>query len=230
MQQPIALPARTAGLSCIVSLVAAVLLSGGCVSQRLYDKARGQSEELARALEAERVEVRDLDQRVTGLQTSNRQLDAATTETLAAIQRELEQEALWRRHADERLAVLQTQAASLLNQNRLLAHEMAEAKQERTTLQAMVAQYKEELTAALPPLAPTPALPPLSPPPTAPMSVPAPASVSAPPAQAAPPAAVAPVKPTVPTSAPKHEPAQADESWIGRIKQWVSSLWEWIFG
>lgn len=232
MNHPISLSVWMCDTRLVLGLLAVTALGAGCVSQHAYDTVRAQSDELARTVEAERNEIRDLDQRVTALQVSNRQLDAATTEARAAIQRELEQEAMWRRRADERLAALQTQVASLLNQNRVLARELAEAKQERVSLQAMVTQYKEEIAAAqaLPPpsLSPLPPLPPA--PASAPASVTTPPAPAAPPPSAAQPPALTPVKPTVPTRPAKNETAHADDSWTGMIKSWVSSLWEWIFG
>lgn len=217
-------------------LVGALLTGIGCVSQQTYDQTRAETEELTRTLDTTRAEVRDLEQRVAALQAANRQEDDVTTELRSAIQREQDMLPVYRQRADEKLAALQAQVARMVNQNRLLAREMASAKQETVSLQAMVTQYKQEIEEArsIPPLPPLPvpvASAPSASQSTVPPDVPsaAPITPPAPPQQTAQANPVDPLKQSTPTHLTKNAPEEVDESWTGMIKSWVSSLWSWIF-
>jgi len=214
-------------------LAVVLLIGGGCVSQQTFDRTRAEADELERTLETERLDLRALDERIASLHALNKQEDAATAGTRAAIQRELETAPIRRRQAEEKLAALQTQMAHLINQNRAVKREMAEAKQERASLQAMVSQYKQELeeTAYVSPITAAPPAPsavaPISPAATPPtLTSPATPTVPQPSAQTT---AEPPVKP-VTTIRPKSGQAPEDDSWTGLIKGWVSTVWEWIFG
>jgi hypothetical protein len=227
----------TAWQRCLLTLgVILWIADAGCVSRQTYEKTKAEAESFSRTLEAERAEVQDLDQRIATLHALNKKDDAATAEIRAAIQREADAAPLVRQRAEEKLAALQTQVAHLVNQSRSLGREMAEAKQEGASLQAMVRQYKQELEearslppsigapAAVPAPVPAPLPPPLSPTAssTMPPTSPSPSAATAQPAS--------PTKPLPATRPAKTEPAPADDSWTGMIKSWVSTVWEWIFG
>lgn len=215
---------------CIIALLA----GAGCVSQQTYDRTRAEADELTRTLEAERADLTELDQRIVALQTLNKKEDAAATEWRAAIQRESETGPMLRQRAEDKLAALQTHVAHLVQQSRTLGGEIAEAKQEGASLQALVTQYKQELAeearsfssrlTAMPSM-PAPAQP--LPPAASPVS---PITPTAPPQQSAQAAPASSVKPTATSRPAKSGPAQPDDSWTGIIKSWVSSVWEWIFG
>jgi hypothetical protein len=236
MKRRIAFPFLRSG---ITPLGFCLLLGAGCVSQHTYDTARREADELTRALDTARSDNEKLEQQITTLHLRNKQENAALIEARAAMRQELDAAPMLRQRADDKLAALQTQVAYMMNQNRLLGREMAEAKQERVSLQALVAQHKQEVDDAsrsvLSPsafsAAPQPEvnhrLTPLVPTPTP--AVP----TATPPAVAAPPAAGPPSLPVKTSTAPrptKAEPAQTDDSWTGMIKGWASSLWGWIFG
>lgn len=217
-------------------LLAVILLIGsGCVSQQTYDKTKAEADELRRTLEAERIGLTELDHQIAVLHDLNKKEDAAATDARAAIQHELETAPIRRQQAEEQQSALQTQMAQLINQIRTVKREMAEAKQERTSLQAMVTQYKQELdegmgfstpTASNSPV-PSTALSPLTPIPSAVSPSNPPTPTPSPNVQATP---EPPVKPVIPVRPTKGGPAQEDDSWTGLIKSWVSSIWEWIFG
>lgn len=207
----------------------------GCVSQQTYDKTRAEADELTRALEMARIDVKELEQRIDMLQAVNKKEDAATTEIRAAIQREIDTAPLMRQRADNKIAALQTQAAHLISQSRLLGRQVAEAKQEGASLQAVVTQYKQDLedsrllSLSTPSMPPAPAPPIPSPSSTVTPMVPTPTPLTAP-AQQAQANPNPPTKPAATTRHVKGEPAQTDDSWTGMIKNWVSSVWGWIFG
>jgi hypothetical protein len=213
-----------------------LLLGAGCVSQQTYDTIKTQADELTRALEGARTENQELEQEIATLKLRNKQEDAALAEVRAAIRDTMEAAPMVRQRADDKLGALQTQVAYLVNQNRLLGREMADAKQERVSLQALAAQHKQEVDEAsrsvLTPSAftqpPQPGVPNrLTPSVTTPVPHPVPPSVTTASAQSPP---SLPVKTaTVPRPA-NAVPNQPDESWTGMIKSWASSLWDWIFG
>lgn len=219
-------------------LAIGVLVAGaGCVSQQTYDATRTEADELTRTLEAARIETNELDARIAALQTLNKKEEAAIAEAQAAIQREVDTAPMVRQRADDKLAALQTQVAYLVNQNRLLGRDMADAKQESVSLKALMAQYKREVEdsrplpssfALTPSVQPAPSshsltqVAPTLPPPT-----PLPPAAGS--QQAQTPSSI-PAKPPAVSRAAKTEPAQPDDSWTGMIKTWVSSFWGWIFG
>lgn len=214
-------------------LISALLTGVGCVSQQSYDKTRAEADELTRALDAARSDIQELDQRVAALQAMNKKEDAVTAELRATIQREQESGPILRQRADEKLAALQTQVAYLVNQNRLLGREMADAKQEGASLQALITQYRKEMEESrslpLPMDSAQNAQATVQPPLTPVVPTTAPINSAAPSRQVAQSNPAAPSKQAVATRQAKGEPAQADESWTGMIKNWVSSLWNWIF-
>ncbi|MBI3355222.1 MAG: hypothetical protein HY038_00325 [Nitrospirae bacterium] len=215
-------------------LAGILLLEGGCVSRNTYNKTRTEVDEFTRALETERADVKELDQQIAGLQATNRRQDAVTTELRAAIQREEELLPIMRQRADERLALLQAQVAGLVNQSRVLARQMADAKQEGASLQAMVNQYEQEVeeSQSLPNSVASAADAPASGQPT--MTQPPPPLTATnqpvPPPQVAQTNPTAPAKSTAPSRPAKVEPVPVDDSWTGMITNWLSSLWNWIFG
>ena len=214
-------------------LTGALLTGVGCVSQQTYDKTRAEASELTRTLDTTRTDVKELEQHIAALHAANRQEDAVTIELNAVIQREQDMLPILRQRADDKLVALQTQVAHLVNQSRLLAQEMGDAKQEGTSLQAMVTQYKQDieesrsLSTQLASAANTPA----SAKPTLTLAVPsvAPTSPDESPQQTAQVNPITPLKQSTPARAPKSAPAEEDESWTDWIKNWVSSLWSWIF-
>jgi chromosome segregation ATPase len=127
-----------AAFACACALCATV----SCVSRQTYDQARAEADDAARTLDSERAEIRTLEEHAATLQSMTRKVDAETTEIRAAIRQATDAAALDRQRADDKLAALQTQVASLVNQHRALGRELADAKQEGMSLQATVAHYK----------------------------------------------------------------------------------------
>ncbi len=126
-------------------LAAVVFLEVGCVSRGTYEKVKAETLEQTQALEAVRGDVRELDQEIAGLQASNRREDAAMSELRGTIQREEEQLPIMRQRAEDALASLKTQVATLMNQSWQLARKIVDIRQESVSLQTKVAQYKEEI-------------------------------------------------------------------------------------
>mgnify|MGYP001614659003 FL=1 len=232
MKNPTAWSRSTRLCPLSLCLLTGALLTGvGCVSQQTYDKTKAETTELTRTLDAMRAEITELDQRIAALKAANRQEDALATELRAAIQREEETLPVLRKRAEDKLAALQTQVATLVTQSRLLARKMADAKQEGVSLQAMVPQHKQEMEESRALLTPiTPATNALTQP-TVPLVVPSitPINPAVPPQQTAQAAQATSVKPATAPLPVKVEPAPADESWTDWIKNKVASLWSWIF-
>jgi len=215
-------------------LTALALTDVGCVSRQAYEKARAEADDLARSLEIARTDVTELDRRITELQSANRREDAVTSELRAAIQREQDQLPILRQRADDQLASLQAQVAHLVNQSRALIRQIADAKQESASLQAMATQYKQELEESrfMPapvaaetnePMTARPAL-------TLGSSAAPPAALTGSPQQVSQVSPVAPLKSTIPPPPAAVEPAPVEDSWTGMIMSWLSSLWSLIFG
>jgi septal ring factor EnvC (AmiA/AmiB activator) len=214
-----------------------LLLEIGCVSRRTYERVKAETVEQTQALEAIREEVRELDREVAGLQASNRHEDAAMSELRAAIQREEEQLPILRQRAEDTLASLKTQVATLMNQSWHLARKIVDIRKESISLQAKVAQYKEKMEEARAPVmvasgrdkpiitptvtseAPTSSVTPIQ---------------DAEPTQTAqtvsPSPNLAPVKPPAPAPSMHVDPPQASDSWIGIITSWFVKVWNWLFG
>ena len=222
MKNPTALSLWTHLGPLTLCLLTSALLTGvGCVSQQAYDKIQVETNELTRTLDAMRSDITELDQRIVALKAANQQEDTVTTELRAAIRREEDALPVLRKRAEEKLAALHTQVATLVNQSRLLARDMADAKEEGASLQAMVTQYKQEMEESRTSLTP---IPPTTSAQTQPSVTPA-----VPPQQAAQAAPVTPAKSATAPQPTKGEPAPTDESWTDWIKNMVSSLWSWIF-
>ncbi len=223
--------------------VCAILMCLGCVTQRTYDLARGEADRLGRSLAGEQAELQEMEQELVALQRSARAAESELAQVHAAMNQTLEEAARARQQADDRLAALQTQVAALVNQNRALRRDLAEAKQEHVALQASVSQYKSDLEDLRSPISSTPiTMPPATPGSVAPPPDPAPVptTTAAPPVSAptvpamVPPATPDPADGDVPakpiTTRPTKPASDNDSSWTGFIKSWVSSIWEWIFG
>ncbi|MBS0184551.1 MAG: hypothetical protein JSS39_19355 [Nitrospira sp.] len=222
----------------VLSLLAVVLLlEAGCVSRRTYERVKAETLEQTQALEAVREDLRELDREITGLQASNRREDAAMSELRVAIQGEEEQLPVMRQRAEDTLASLKTQVATLMNQSWHLARKIVDIRQESVSLQHKVAQYKEKIEQIRAPamvgsdrnqLAITQTAISEAPP----SSVPAPQDVEPTQvAQAAPlPPSPVPVKPSVSAPSVNADPPQANDSWFGIITSWFYKIWNWLFG
>jgi hypothetical protein len=204
----------------------------GCVAQSTYDKQVAETATIRETLAQAQAETAELLAQVQELQASNRELDNTTETVRAAIQHEEEATAALRQRAQDKLAALQTQLASLINQRRIVARDIADAKQQNASLRASVAQLKhdlEERQAAATQVLPMPTTPgalesgaagtPMQSPPPGQSASPQEATQASPPTATQP-----PVSP-----APPAESAPADESWAGWLMSWLSSLWSWIF-
>ncbi|MBH0203444.1 MAG: hypothetical protein HP496_14385 [Nitrospira sp.] len=216
-------------------LAAIVLLEVGCVSRRTYERVKAETVEQTHALEAVRGDVRDLDQEIAGLQASNRREDAAMSELRAAIQREAEQLPRMRQRAENALALLKTQVATLMNQSWHLARKIVDIRQESTSLQTKVTQYKEELERrpASVMVAPERATLAITEPVISEESlssvVPTRETEPTQVAQAASsPPGLPPVKPSVSSPSVNVDPPQANESWIGMVISWLAAFWQWL--
>jgi septal ring factor EnvC (AmiA/AmiB activator) len=219
------------------ALIVVLLLGAGCVSRRTYERVKAETVEQTHALEAVREEIRELDREIAGLQASNRREDVAMSELRAAIRREEEQLPILRQRAEDTLASLKTQVATLMNQSWHLARKIVDIRQESVSLQAKVAQYKEEIEQARAPVMVVPKRdkPAITPTVTseAPASSVTPIQDAEPPqaAQTASPSPnLAPVKPPVSTPSVNVDPPQANDSWIGMITSWFMKIWNWLFG
>ena len=216
-------------------LIGAVLAASGCVSQRAYEQARAEADELARTLDATRADVDELGQHITQLQAANQAEDALAIELRTAIQREAEMLPVLRQRASNRLTSLQAQVVTLINQSRTLARQVSDAKREHTNLKTLVTQYKQEaeeaqsmpepamaevpMVAAPPIVADAPILPPVA----------APSPIS-PPQQMAQLTPVTPVKPQALPRPIQTPPAPVDESWFDMVIGWLTSTWDWLIG
>jgi uncharacterized protein YlxW (UPF0749 family) len=220
---------------CVLAVV--LLLEVGCVSRPTYERVKAETLEQTQALEAVREDVRELDREIAGLQASNRREDAAVSELRATIQREEEQLPILKQRAEDTLASLKTQVATLMNQSWHLARKIVDIRQESNTLQARVAQYKEAMEQARvsvmvasereKPLMTEPVISEVSMSSAAPIQDAEPTQV----AQAAsPPPSLAPVKPAVSSPSVNVDPPRANDSWIGIITSWFTKIWNWLFG
>jgi hypothetical protein len=114
----------------------------------------------------------------------------------------------------------------------LRVSQAAEPKDDGSRLVATVTPLPEKpsVTANTSTSAVQPTSPPISAPQvaTGPVVSPAPATVTAPSPVLAAPAQTAAATPTA-AAAPKPQPAPAEESWIGSLTGWLSSVWWWLF-
>lgn len=217
-------------------LAAVVFLEVGCVSRRTYERVKAETVEQRQALEAVRGDVRELDQEIAGLQALNRREDAAMSELRATIQREEEQLPIMRRRAEEALALLKTQVATLMNQSWQLARKIVDIRHESVSLQTKVAQYKAEMDQAQSStvvasganrsaitqaavIEPSPSMEPSS------------LSVAVPQIEETnlTPPSPAPIKPAAPSPSVKVDPPSIIDSLIGMITSWLSKIWNWLF-
>jgi uncharacterized protein YlxW (UPF0749 family) len=214
-------------------LAMVVLLEVGCVSRRTYEGVKAETLEQTQALEAVREDLRELDQEIAGLQASNRREDSAVSALRASVQREEEQLPIMRQQAEDTLASLKIQVATLMNQSWHLAQKIVDIRQESASLQTRVAQYKEKIEqvqfstlaasdVSRPSVAQTAVIEP--PPSTVPIS-----PSTAPPQMAQTnPTPPPPVKPATPSPAVKVDPPSTNDSWIGMIVNWLSAFWKWL--
>ena len=230
---PVSVVVQRVGL-CLFVVV--LLMEVGCVSRSTYERAKADAQENTRALEAVREDVKELDEQIAGLQAANRREDTTTAELRATIQREEEQLPIMRQRAEDMLASLKTQVATLMNQSWHLAHKIADIRHESASLQTMVAQYKQEMEAAQ-------SAPLMAADQNGPLLTQATVTeaIAAPPlpspslevtdiAQAAPvPPTHAPVTPSVPSPSVNVEPPAASDSWVGMIIGWLTTFWNWLF-
>jgi hypothetical protein len=216
-----------------------MLLETGCVSQRAYEQAKSEAEELNRSLDAARAEVNELGQRIGELENDNTQKNAATGELRESLQREVELLPVLRRRANDKLKLVQAQVASLISQSHGLAKKIADAKQESASLKVLVAQYKEEIEEArllAETAAPSPSMMPSAPAiPAQQAEAPIPPPVAAPnpvtpPQQMAQVTPVTPAKPAAPPRPATPPSPPEEESWFDMIMNWLSSAWDWVTG
>lgn len=213
-----------------------LLLDVGCVSRRTYDRVKAETWEQTQALEVVRADVRELNQEIVKLQASNRQEDAARSKLQAAIQREEEQLPILRQQAEDTFASLKTQVATLMNQSWHLARKIVDIRQESTSLQTKVAQYKEEMKPARSstltasnanrPSVPQPAV--MEP---SPSTVQTDSDAASPHMEQTDPTPPSPSSVTPAVSSPSVKadpPSTTDDSWIGMIMSWFSKIWNWL--
>lgn len=217
-------------------LAGVMLVETGCVSQRAYEQARSEADELNRSLDAARAEVNELGQRIGELEADNKQKDGTAAELRTSLQREVELLPVLRRRANERLTLLHAQVASLVSQSRGLAKKIADAKQESASLKVLVAQYKEEIEEArllAETAEPVPTLVSQAPPMPVPTDEPQISPPVAAPNPVTPPQQMAQVTPVTPAKPP--QPAQLpsvpeENSWFDMIMNWFVSVWDWVAG
>lgn len=237
MTRPIGTMSLVAQRVVLCALATILLVEVGCVSRRTYERVKAETVEQTQALEAVREDVRELDREVAGLQASNRREDAVISELRATIQREEEQLPILRQRAEDTLASLKIQVATLMNQSWHLARKIVDIRQESISLQAKVAQYKEKIEEARAPVMVASGRDKSVITPTATSEAPASSATlvqDAEPTQAAqaisPSPNLAPVKPPVSVPSVNVDPPQANDSWIGMITNWFVKIWNWLFG
>jgi septal ring factor EnvC (AmiA/AmiB activator) len=215
----------------VLSVLAVMFLAEtGCVNRHTHDRVKAETLVQTQALEAVREDLRELDRVIAELQAANRHEDATTAELRATIQREEEQLPIMRQRAEDTLASLKTQVATLMNQSWHLARKIADIRHESASLQTRVAQYKEEIEQARTPMMvaserETPVISEVSTPSVASTQEAELTQV----AQAAlPPPSPGPVKPSVPSPSVKADPPSANESWIDSIIGWFVKIWNWL--
>ena len=217
-------------------LAAVVFLEVGCVSRGTYEKVKAETLEQTQALEAVRGDVRALDQEIAGLQASNRREDAAMSELRGTIQREEEQLPIMRQRAEDALASLKTQVATLMNQSWQLARKIVDIRQESVSLQTKVARYKEEIQRSQASVLVAlereklvitePVISEESISSVVPTQNAEPTQV----AQAASPLpSPAPLKPAAPSPSVKIDSPSTIDSWVEMITSWLSKIWSWLF-
>jgi len=218
-------------------LAVALLLDVGCVSRHTYERVKAETLEQTQALEAVREDLRELDREITELQASNRREDAAVSELRVAIQGEEEQLPIMRQRAEDTLASLKTQVATLMNQSWHLARKIVDIRQESVSLQNKVAQYKEEIEQLRAPVMvssdrnkPAITQTALSEAPPSSLSAPQDADSTQVAPAAPPPPSPVPVRPSVSAPSMNTDPAQANDSWFGIIASWFAKIWNWLFG
>ncbi len=238
MKQPSVLSQRRidniAHLCTFFLLMGGLLMGTGCVSQRAYDQARAQADDLTRSLQTAREDVTELHQRIAELEAVNKETDAAATEMREALQHEAEMLPVLRQRANERLTSLHAQVSTLVNQSRILARQIADAKQESTSLKVLVSQYKQEIEeaqsysepAATRTSMPIPASPAVDQPPPPEAAAPP----VAPPQEMAQVTPITPAEPPAPPPPAQTPPAPVEESWFDMVMNWLASLWNWIIG
>lgn len=227
-------------------LAAALLMDIGCVSRRAYEQIKAETREYTQTLETVREEVTELDQQVAELQAQNRHEDAIIDEIFARLQREKEQLPIMRQQAEEQHSSLKVQVASLLDQSWHLARQIAEIRQDSTSLQAMAARYKQEMEQAQeqePLLVASHATKPSITHATTeeePSDPVVPSAEEIEPPQVAQavssPPDLAPVEPSPPSSSVNIEPPTANtvepppssDSWIDIIIGWFLAFWNWL--
>jgi hypothetical protein len=220
----------------VLSVLAVMFLAEtGCVNRHTHDRVKAETLVQTQALEAVREDLRELDREIAELQAANRHEDATTAELRATIQREEEQLPIMRQRAEDTLASLKTQVATLMNQSWHLARKIADIRHESASLQTRVAQYKEEIEQARTPMmvASERETPVITQPVISEVSTPSVASTQEAEltqvAQAAlPPPSPGPVKPSVPSPSVKADPPSANESWIDSIIGWFVKIWNWL--
>ncbi len=216
-------------------LAAVVFLEVGCVSRRTYEKVKADTLEETQVLEAVRGDLRELDQEIARLQASNRREDVAMSELRAAIQREEEQLPIMKQRAEDTLALLKTQVATLMNQSWQLARKIVDIRQESVSLQAKVAQYKEKIErpqasvmvdseraklVITEPVISEESISSVGPAQNTELTQVAQAASSPP--------SIAPIKPAAPSPSVKVDPPSIIDSWIEMITSWLSKIWNWL--
>ncbi|HWV47507.1 MAG TPA: hypothetical protein VN039_16040 [Nitrospira sp.] len=237
MTRPTGIMSLVAQRVVLAMLAVALLLEVGCVSRRTYEKVKAEMLEQTQALEAVREDVRELDREIAGLQASKRREDAAVSVLRADIQREEEQLPIMKQRAEDTLASLKTQVATLMNQSWHLARKIVDIRQESVSLQTKVAQYKEEMERVRAPVMVASdrnkaAITQAADSEVTPSSVASTQDAeSTQVAEAAlPPPGLAPVKPSVSAPPMNADPPQANDSWLGIITSWFAKIWNWLFG
>jgi hypothetical protein len=159
------------------------------------------------------------------------------SELRASIEREKAQLPILRQRAEDTLASLKIQVATLMNHSWHLARKIVDIRQESMSLQAKVAQYKEAMEQARTPgmVASERDKPSI----TQTVTTEAPASSVAAiqdaeptqvPQAPSPPPGLPTVNPSVSAPSVNVDPPQTNDSWIGIITGWLAKIWNWLFG
>jgi hypothetical protein len=157
------------------------------------------------------------------------------SELRGTIQREEEQLPIMRQRAEDALASLKTQVATLMNQSWQLARKIVDIRQESVSLQTKVAQYKEEIQrpqasvmmdsereklVITEPVISEESISSVGPTQNSELIQVAQA--------VPPPPSPAPLKSAAPSPSVRIDPPSIIDSWIEMIASWLSKIWNWL--
>ena len=208
----------------------AMFAASGCVMQSTYDAAVQEGlttkTELARALEDQKT----LTRQVSDMELLNADALREAEAAGAALQRAKDDAEYERQQLEQQIARLKQKLAHATKQQRSLQYELTVAKENTTALQERVDVHQRKVRDSAVATPPAHNAEPAVHKPFDPSTIPVPQDLPTVPAvapqQPAPKPAPAPAPP-VSRARPSQSPS--DEDWVTSIKNWLVSLWRWVF-